>query len=209
MPASYDIRDIGGKSLATDNRNQHIPQVRGSPRAALPYTHCAVLPLETELLLQLRCSSSGERPPPSACRPTGAFRMEQRCSCSRLLLHSAAPVGCSRAPETLTLRLTLCTQYCGSCWAHAATSSLSDRINILRGGATPFVHLAPQVLVNCVTVRPPPFLHAMPGQQLERQPGLGAADTSLLLPAGQPLARLQWRRYLRRFRLHGFRRCAG
>ena len=41
---------------------------------------------------------------------------------------------------------------CGSCWAHAATSSLSDRINIARGGITPFVHLAPQVLVNCVTV---------------------------------------------------------
>ena len=41
---------------------------------------------------------------------------------------------------------------CGSCWAHAATSSLSDRINIARDGVTPFVHLAPQVLVNCVTV---------------------------------------------------------
>jgi len=67
LPAAYDIRAMGGRSLATDNRNQHIPQ------------------------------------------------------------------------------------YCGSCWAHAATSSLSDRINILRGGATPFVHLAPQVLVNCVT----------------------------------------------------------
>eukprot|EP00966_Prymnesium_polylepis_P322039 7378313-Prymnesium_polylepis.1 len=41
---------------------------------------------------------------------------------------------------------------CGSCWAHAATSALSDRINILRSGATPFVHLAPQVIVNCATV---------------------------------------------------------
>jgi len=67
LPRSYDIRDLNGKSLATDNRNQHIPQ------------------------------------------------------------------------------------YCGSCWAHAATSALSDRINILRGGATPFVHLAPQVIVNCAT----------------------------------------------------------
>ena len=45
----------------------------------------------------------------------------------------------------------VCRTDCGSCWAHAATSSLSDRINILRGGVTPFVHLAPQVLVNCVT----------------------------------------------------------
>ena len=54
VPRSYDIRSLNGKSLATDNRNQHIPQ------------------------------------------------------------------------------------YCGSCWAHAATSALSDRINILRGGVTPF-----------------------------------------------------------------------
>ena len=67
LPASFDIRNIGGRSLATDNRNQHIPQ------------------------------------------------------------------------------------YCGSCWAHAATSALSDRINILRGGATPFVHLSPQVIVHCAT----------------------------------------------------------
>jgi len=41
-------------------------------------------------------------------------------------------------------------QACGSCWAHAATSSLSDRLNLLRGGQTPFVQLAPQVLLNCV-----------------------------------------------------------
>lgn len=40
--------------------------------------------------------------------------------------------------------------YCGSCWAHAATSALSDRINMLQKGRTPFVQLAPQVLVNCV-----------------------------------------------------------
>jgi hypothetical protein len=26
LPASYDIRSMGGRSLATDNRNQHIPQ---------------------------------------------------------------------------------------------------------------------------------------------------------------------------------------
>jgi len=42
-------------------------------------------------------------------------------------------------------------QYCGSCWAHASTSALSDRINLLRGSHTPFVQLSPQVLVNCVT----------------------------------------------------------
>mmetsp|Transcript_18888 Transcript_18888/g.34150 ORF Transcript_18888/g.34150 Transcript_18888/m.34150 type:complete len:314 (-) Transcript_18888:171-1112(-) len=39
---------------------------------------------------------------------------------------------------------------CGSCWAHAATSALSDRINLARGGVTPFAQLAPQVLLNCV-----------------------------------------------------------
>mmetsp|Transcript_85483 Transcript_85483/g.147782 ORF Transcript_85483/g.147782 Transcript_85483/m.147782 type:complete len:303 (-) Transcript_85483:57-965(-) len=42
-------------------------------------------------------------------------------------------------------------QYCGSCWAHAATSALSDRINMLQEGQTPFVQLSPQVLVNCVS----------------------------------------------------------
>merc|ERR1719343_1602855 len=67
LPPSWDIRNLNGKSFATINRNQHIPQ------------------------------------------------------------------------------------YCGSCWAHAATSSLSDRINIIRGAQTPFVQLSPQVLINCVT----------------------------------------------------------
>jgi len=42
-------------------------------------------------------------------------------------------------------------QYCGSCWAHATTSALSDRIKLLRKAAFPDVQLSPQVLVNCVT----------------------------------------------------------
>jgi cathepsin X len=41
-------------------------------------------------------------------------------------------------------------RYCGSCWAHATTSALSDRIALLRRGAFPEIDLSPQVLVDCV-----------------------------------------------------------
>jgi len=40
-------------------------------------------------------------------------------------------------------------QYCGSCWAQAATSSLSDRIKIARKAAWPDINIAPQVLISC------------------------------------------------------------
>ena len=40
-------------------------------------------------------------------------------------------------------------RFCGSCWAHATTSALSDRIKIARQGAFPDVNIAPQVLVSC------------------------------------------------------------
>jgi cathepsin X len=40
-------------------------------------------------------------------------------------------------------------QYCGSCWAQAATSSLSDRIKIARKAAWPDVNISPQVVISC------------------------------------------------------------
>jgi len=39
--------------------------------------------------------------------------------------------------------------YCGSCWAHAATSSLSDRIKLARKAAWPDINLSPQVIISC------------------------------------------------------------
>jgi cathepsin X len=43
-------------------------------------------------------------------------------------------------------------QYCGACWAFAATSSVADRIKILRKAAFPEVLIAPQSILSCYQV---------------------------------------------------------
>jgi cathepsin X len=40
-------------------------------------------------------------------------------------------------------------EYCGSCWAQAAASSMSDRIKIMRNAQWPEINIAPQVLISC------------------------------------------------------------
>jgi len=40
-------------------------------------------------------------------------------------------------------------QYCGSCWAHGAMSSLADRIKIARGGKGEEINLSIQFILNC------------------------------------------------------------
>ena len=50
-----------------------------------------------------------------------------------------------------TIRQQHIPQYCGSCWAQAASSALSDRIKIARAGAWPEINIAPQVLISCET----------------------------------------------------------
>eukprot|EP01057_Protomagalhaensia_wolfi_P006357 Protomagalhaensia_wolfi_Nauph_80__6356@NODE_99_length_3727_cov_66_058026_g75_i0_p2_GENE_NODE_99_length_3727_cov_66_058026_g75_i0NODE_99_length_3727_cov_66_058026_g75_i0_p2_ORF_typecomplete_len345_score44_17Peptidase_C1/PF00112_23/2_7e45Peptidase_C1_2/PF03051_15/0_00059_NODE_99_length_3727_cov_66_058026_g75_i0671101 len=42
-------------------------------------------------------------------------------------------------------------QYCGSCWAHAAVSTFSDRLKIMRNATWPEIQLSVQYPLNCLT----------------------------------------------------------
>ncbi len=42
-------------------------------------------------------------------------------------------------------------RFCGSCWAFAVTSSINDRIKIMRKAAWPDIIISPQVLLSCDT----------------------------------------------------------
>jgi cathepsin X len=40
-------------------------------------------------------------------------------------------------------------QYCGSCWAQAATSVIADRVNIARNWTSITIGISPQAIINC------------------------------------------------------------
>jgi cathepsin X len=49
------------------------------------------------------------------------------------------------------IRSQLVPNFCGSSWAFAVTSSLSDRIKIARNASWPDINISPQVLISCVS----------------------------------------------------------
>ena len=79
--------------------------------------------------------------------PTSLSR--SRMSLTRAAVGAHAPTLLQHLSVSLTRAAVGFAEYCGSCWAHAATSSLSDRLLIAHKGTKQQINLAPQYLLNC------------------------------------------------------------